>query len=419
MLDRKTPPPYSLNKTLNLLQPEQVVLATGANIFFIQGGDQDVVKLELIFSAGRWFESIPGVSYLASHLLSKGTTAKTSNEIAQTLESLGIHLEIIPGFDFVSVNLFGLTKRIIEALAILYEICSSPAYSDNELTRAKNILLQNLKINREKTSYLATTAFREHLFGKNHPYGNEITHGDIQKIQPETLHTFHKSYFKHFTCFVTGKISNALKESITNTLSNIPFHSIEIRAVQSSKLDHNLFKVEKPGSIQISLRMGKRVISRSHPDYPNLIFANHALGGYFGSRLMQSLREDKGLTYGIYSTIHSLRYETYIVISTDINKEHIDFAIEEVKAELRKLRTLPMKSEELQLVKNHFLGSLFTEVSTPFAHTEKLKNIYLNNLDIGYYQNLIEQIQGMTAAKVIETADTHLHEENLLTVSAG
>ncbi len=419
MLDRKTQPAYTLNNTFNLLQPEQVALSNGANVFFIHGGDQEVVKLELIFWAGRWFEAIPGVSTFASQLIPKGSQTRTSDEISQALESLGIHIEITPGFDFVSLTLFGLTKRIDEALAILSDICSSPTYPEKEVSRYKNIFLQNLRINREKTSYLAATTFREHLFGKEHPYGSEVTEGNVQKIQSETLHSFHGSYFKHFVCFATGKIPQSLKNSILNTLSGLPFHVTQIESIQKSMSGGATIKVEKPESVQSSLRIGKRVIPNDHPDYPNLILANHTLGGYFGSRLMQSLREDKGLTYGIHSTIHSLKHESYFVISTDVSKDHGNFAIEEIRIELKKFRTVPLEEVELQLAKNHFLGSLFTELNTPFAHAEKLKNILLNNLDRNYYHYLIEEIQNSTPIKLQSIAESYFNEENMLIVSAG
>lgn len=419
MLDRRTPPSYTQHNTLKLLQPDRINLANGAKAFIVRGGDQEVVKLELIFSAGRWFEDFPGVSFFSSHLLSKGTKTKTSNQIAQAFESLGIHLEITPGFDFVSITLFGLSKRINEGLSILFEICNSPAYPEVELARSKNIFLQNLKVNSDKTSYLAATAFREHLFGKNHPYGSEVNESHVQKITPEILSTFHDFHFKHFVCFVTGKIPDALAKNIAETLNLLSFHPASVQSLQNTSSGSNLVKIEKSGSIQSSLRMGKSVIPKNHPDYPGLILANHALGGYFGSRLMQSLREDKGLTYGIHSAIHAFTHQTYFVISTDINKEQSDFAIDEIKSELRKFRLAPMDEDELELVKNHFLGSLFTEINTPFAHTEKLKNIYLNQLDESYYQNLVEVIQHITSFKVMELVEKYLHEERLLIVCAG
>jgi zinc protease len=419
MLDRKSPPPYTPNSVFNLLQPEQVILSNGANAFFVHGGDQEVVKLELIFSAGRWFEDFPGLSYFASHLLAKGTRTKNSYQIAQALESSGIHLEVTPGYDFVSVSLFGLNKRIPDVLSILLEICSSPVYPVDELLRTKNILLQNLKVNREKTSYLAATAFREHLFGKDHPYGSEVSEDHLGKIQTEALLTFHKSFFTHFVCFVTGKIADTLTRNIVETLNRLSFHRMPVKSIQNLSPDGGAVKIEKPGSVQTSLRLGKHVIPRNHPEYPGLILANHALGGYFGSRLMQSLREDKALTYGIHSAIHPLRHNTYFAISTDVNKEQVDFAIGEIYSELRKFRSIPMENNELQVVKNHFLGSLFTEINTPFAHTEKLKNIYLNELDSGYYQNFINKIQHLSSIKLIELAEKYFHEDDLFIVSAG
>jgi len=419
MLDRKTPPPYSQNNTLTLLEPRQVNLKNGSTLFFIQGGDQQVLKIELIFSAGRWFENFPGVSYFTSHLLAKGTETKNSKQIAQALESLGIHLEITPGYDFVSVSLFGLTKRIEEVLGLLVEICSLPAFPEDELIQFKNIFIQNLKINREKTSYLAGTAFRANLFGKNHPYGSEVNESFIQQITPQTLKHYHNIYFKCFTGFITGKIPEALVKRISESLNSLSFISIPERTLPNSGGHEKVIKLEKPRSVQASLRLGKMVIPRTHPDYPGLLLANHALGGYFGSRLMQRLREEMGLTYGIHSVIHPLKHNTYFVISTDVSNEQRDDAVDEIVRVIKEFRTSGITSDELTLAKNHFLGTLFTEINTPFAHTEKLKNIYLNNLDKKYYQILIEKIQNTSSISLMRLAEEYLHEKELLIVSAG
>jgi predicted Zn-dependent peptidase len=419
MLDRKTPPPYSQNNTLTLLEPRQVNLTNGATLFFIHGGDQQVVKIELVFPAGRWFEDFPGISYFTVHLLPKGTETKNSKEIAQAFESLGIHLEITPGYDFVLISLFGLTKRIKDALSLLVEICSRPAFPEEEIIQFKNIFLQNLKINREKTSYLAGTAFRENLFGKNHPYGSEVNEGFVKKITSQDLKRHHSFYYKSFTGFITGKIPETLVNQVTESLNLLSYAFVPECTIPDPVVNDKLIKLEKPGSVQASLRLGKMIIPRNHPDYPGLLLASHVLGGYFGSRLMQRLREEMGLTYGIHSVIHPLMHKTYFVISTDVNNEHRDDAVDEIVRVMKNFRTSVITEYELTLAKNHFLGTLFTEINTPFAHTEKLKNIYLNNLDKRYYQILIEKIQHTSSDSLMQLAEEYLHEKALLIVSAG
>lgn len=419
MPDRKIPPPYTRPDHFELLKPEKVALPNGSQVYFIQGGEQDVLKVELVFKAGRWYENMPGISYFASQLLTKGTATRSSRQIAQQLEALGIHIEINPGFDFVSLALHGLTKHITGALDILRDICTHPSYPANELNQAKNIFLQNLKINREKTSYLASTLFRQNLFGEKHPYGNEVAESDIEKIQPDTLAAFQESYFKDYTCFVTGKLNGQLKNQVTEMLNALPFAEIQGRKLTRQPATQSFAYLKKKGAVQTSLRMGKPVISRTHPDYPGLLLANHVFGGYFGSRLMRNIREEKGLTYGIYSAIHPLKNETYFVVSTDVNKENADLAITEIKSELKKLRSETMGNNELELAKNHFLGSLQTEISNPFAHTEKIKTIELNRLPAEYYQHLFTAVKEVSVNQIKQLINQHLHESIWLTIKAG
>ncbi|MBX2967465.1 MAG: insulinase family protein [Cyclobacteriaceae bacterium] len=419
MVDRKSAPPFIKDTSFELLDAETHQLSGANTIHFITGGNQEVTKIELVFPAGRWHEPVAGVSHFTASLLPKGTTSKTSFEIVGLLDYYGLHLEVTPGFDFTSITLYGLTNHIAPALDTLLELILVPTFPENELRQSKTIFTQGLTINLEKTNFLASRIFRENLFGSSHPYGKDIELEDINTVTQQQLADFNKNYFRNFVAFVSGKPSEQLKALLIDKLATIKPNTIEQKTFshhQSETLNHFL---SKSNSVQTSIRVGKMIISRNHADYPAVLLLNHILGGFFGSRLMKNIREEKGLTYGIHSSIHALNHHSYLVIGTDVNKENRELTIEEIKRELLRLQNELIPEDELETARNHFIGGLQSDMNTPFAHADKHKITSLFNLPSNYYQNLIHVLSTCTPHDLLITAQKYFPEENLLTASVG
>lgn len=419
MVNRSSAPPFVKSTTFNLLKAERHPLSGTNELFFVSGGDQDLVKIELVFHAGRWHEPNLGVSHFAATLLTKGTPSKTSFEITRLFDYYGLHLEINPGFDFTSITLYGLTKYVDRALDVLLELITSPSFPENELEQSKDIFRQGLKVNLEKTNFLASRLFREKLFGSDHPYGKDVELKDIDTINQAQLLNFNKNYFRNFLAFVSGKPSDQLKTQLITKLNLIEQNIGNTKTFsrkQSSTADHF---TPKSNSVQTSIRVGKMLIARDHKDYPAVLLLNHILGGFFGSRLMKNIREEKGLTYGIHSSIHALKHDSYLVIGADVNKENRQLTIDEIKSELSRLQNEEIAENELEIARNHFIGSLQSDMSTSFAHADKHKVISLFNLQMDYYQQLIQSLSTLTSKNLSETAQIHFSEETLLTASVG
>ena len=418
MLDRTTAPAYNQDTSYSLLSPRITKLYNGVDVVYVTGGSQDVVKVELIFRAGRWYETKWGAAYFTAHLLSKGSARKSSFEIAQLFDLYGAHLEVSPGLDYVSVSLYSLTKNIQPVLALLKEILLEPSFPEKELEQTVNIYTQNLKVNLEKTSFVASKLFRSTLFGENHPYGKELEEKDVKSLSRQDLVGFY-SNFKDFTVFVSGKVDGGAENLINTTFSELPKNNQTNRLISQQSIEPTHQEIDKEGSVQASIRLGIQSILRTHPDYSKLVFASHILGGYFGSRLMKNIREEKGLTYGIYASIQALKHAAYFAIGADVNKENIGITFDEIRKELKRLRTEPVNDEELLTARNHFIGSLQSEITTPFAHADKIKTIYLSNLPDDYYQQMINTVKNMTEADVMATSETYLNEEKFFELSVG
>lgn len=418
MLDRTIAPAYNQDTSYSLITPKIKTLTNGADVVYVIGGSQDVLKIDLIFRAGRWYEARWGAAYFTAHLLSKGSKTKSSYQIAQLFDLYGAHLEISPGLDYVSVSLYSLTKNIQPVLTLLREIILEPSFPEKELDQAVSIYVQNLKVNLEKTSFLASKLFRSTLFGEDHPYGKELEEKDVKSLSSRDLNECY-SNFKDFSVFVSGKIDAATENLIDTTIASFPKTLQGSKSIARDPATPTHIEVEKEGSVQASIRLGAESILRTHPDYSKVIFASHILGGYFGSRLMKNIREEKGLTYGIYASVQPLKHAAYFVIGADVNKENISITFDEIRKELKRLRTEAVPAEELLTARNHFIGSLQSEITTPFAHADKIKTLYLSKLPPDYYQQMINTVKNITTDEIIATSQTYLNEEKLFELAVG
>jgi zinc protease len=419
MLDRTQAPAFQRSSAFDLHHPEKNILSNGVPLYLIHGGEQDVIKIDLIAQAGRWVEEIRGAAYFSAQLLSKGTTRRSSFDIAQIFDRFGAHLEITPGLDFASISLYALTRHLEPALHLLHELLTDATFPEKELAQLQSIYLQNLKVNNEKTSFLASKLFRRNLFGENHAYGKELDEKDVNALSRDQLKTHSARFQNGLLAFVSGKIDDKSKALLSTVLATLPAQpGIKPTPAPAQGIQANQYQ-QKEGSVQASIRMGKKSVLRSHPDYADVLFLSHILGGYFGSRLMKNIREEKGLTYGIHASLHALLHDSYLAIGADVDKENVELTITEIKKELRRLRDEPIDANELDTARNHFIGGLQSELTTAFAHADKLKTITLFGLDHSYYNNLIARIERITTADMQHTAAQHFSEESFLEVAVG
>jgi zinc protease len=346
MLDRTLAPPFNRSTSFELIQPQKKILKGGAEAYFILGGTQEVSKVEIVFTAGRWVEKNWGASYFTANLLSKGTKKKKSFEIAHLLDFYGAHLEISPGLDFVSVSLYILNKNFEPAILLFLELLNESVFPQEEFDLLKSIYLQNLKVNYEKTSFLASRLVRKNLFGEAHPYGKELDEADIRQLTREELLQHYSTFFKEGTVLVSGRVSEKNQNLIADVFSSFGRNATVRNDFSRQDPKYSREVLPKDGSVQATVRLAKNSVSKTHPDYIDALFLNHVLGGYFGSRLMKNIREDKGLSYGISSSLHALKNDSYLVIGADVNRENLDLTFDEITKEIKRLRTEKIDDDE-------------------------------------------------------------------------
>lgn len=417
MLDRTAAPPFVKAEKFVLpgIQPQK--LKNGCMLFVNNGVQQDILKIEMLFPAGKWHEPRPGISHFTSNMLERGTTRHTAAALAEAYDGLGAHIEIVAGYDLTAISLYALKRNWHEAFEIVMEMLQEPNFPETELALMKSIFLQNLKVNLEKNSFVAGQLIRKNIFG-SHPYGTSLGEKDIAPISSDSLKSFYQRRYTPFAVFVTAPTSIGVGE-FEQRLESLaaPDNTAPVPGAASPAQPHQ--HVDKAESIQTSIRIGKRSLQLGHRDYPGLSFLNHILGGYFGSRLMKNIREEKGLTYGIYSSVNALQHDAFFVVGADVNKSNRDLAVEEIRKEIKNLREERVPADELEIARNHYLGALQLEVANPFSLTEKYRDIYTNQLPPDYYSRLFNEVSSLDAGALMNLANEYLHEDSLSTVTVG
>lgn len=423
VLDRTAAPDFKIIKSIHLPDATSHILDNGIALHVINIGDQAVVRLECIFDAGNWQEEYPGASLFAIKMLTEGTVNYTSSEISETLDRIGAFTDLNHSSDRTGIVVYCLSRFLPEVLPIVQELIQNAIFPAKELEELRNITLQNLRVNREKTAYLASTEFRSRLFGSAHPYGQRQTEADIESLKPEQIIAHYDRFIKNGKCTIVlaGQVSendvNVVKQYLGNYQSG---HEVTETVYETSTFyAGEQIVVEKQDSVQSSIRMGRKLFTRHHSDYFKMLVTNEILGGYFGSRLMKNIREEKGLTYGISSSVITLRKEGYFIIGTDVKKEFTQQTIDEIKKEIYRLQTELVGEEELQTVKNFMAGEFAGSLNTAFEVADRQKILLLDGLPSDFFTRYIDQIHATTSEDVMQMAITYLRPDEMLEVVVG
>lgn len=423
ILDRSITPSFQTINEVFIPAVRNETLSNGLPLHIINVGEQPIFKLELIFNAGNWFEAGRGVSFFTSKMLNEGTSSHNSGSISQFFDQYGAFTEFTHTVDRASFVLYGLSKHLEHLLPMVQEILLDSVFPQKELDTIKKIQQQTIQVNQEKTSYLANQQMRNTLFDESHPYGAGLTQEVIEGITRENLISYYQSHWQHqpFRVFLSGKITDTEIALVDRILGHIPISDTTV-----SMPNHNLFPqgsspilIEKENALQSSIRLGKQLFTRSHPDYYTMLIVNEILGGYFGSRLMKNIREEKGLTYGIGSNVVPFSKEGYFIIGTDVKKEFTQLTIDEIMKEIELLRTELVSEEELTTVRNYMSGSFAGSLNTPFEIADRYKVIMSEQLPLDFYQRYFQHIQQITSEDILEAAQKHLDPQTLVEVVVG
>jgi zinc protease len=421
-LQRVQPPVFQVEKVV-IPEAKSFILNNGVPVFIIEAGTEDIMRVEFLFRAGQIKEYLPLLASTCNMMLSEGSQNYSAEELNRSLDYFGIFLNQTSEKDCAGIVLFFLNKHIEKVLELGREILFRPVFPEQELNSLMKKRLRWYMVNREKVQNLATDQFFESVCGKNHPYGYQILEKDFENITPSLLSDFHSKYYtpENMAVVISGKIHKKTAELLNSYFGNINSKKINNETSKNLIKGEKLKKIHinKTGTVQNAIRIGSATINKRHPDYPGLKILDSILGGYFGSRLMKNIREEKGYTYGISSSLSSLDLTGCKVISTEVGQKNCKKAIDEIYKEIKLLQNVPVKKEEMEVVRNYMTGEMVRMFDGPFALAESFRSVWEFGLDNTYYYRLAEKIKTIDPDEIIKLARAYYNIDDLYEITVG
>jgi predicted Zn-dependent peptidase len=419
MINRIIAPPIkdAVEFELTLKPYEKSVLDNGIEVYAIDAGAEEVLQIEWAFFAGNWYEKQNLVATATNFLLKNGTTQKTAFELNEHFEYYGASLKRACYNETAVLSLHCLNKHTYHLLPVVCEMITAAAFPEEEIQLYQQNNKQRLQVSLKKCDFVANRLIDEYLFGLQHPYGKYSTEAAYNAINRTALQQHYQQYYQNGKCviFIAGKIPADMIEQLNKNFGQLPLNkkTLPLKEHVLKRAVEKKYRISNdPNGVQGAIRIAMPFPNRHHPDFSKVMVLNTVFGGFFGSRLMTNIREDKGYTYGIYSYLQNQVQESAWVISTEAGRDVCEATITEVYYEMEQLRSKLVDEEELLLVKNYMMGSILGDLDGPFHIIGRWKNIILNNLTEKYFYDSIRIIKTITPEELNVLAEKYLHPQN-------
>ncbi|MVZ66581.1 insulinase family protein [Sphingobacterium sp. DK4209] len=423
MINREIAPTLHAIDEITLQKPEELVFANGLKVFVFPAAEQELIKAEFVFRNVFEGNENPVANVALGNLLKEGTSNLSSARIAEEIDYYGAYLVPEYSFDHNALTLYTLRKHVDSVLPIVHDVLTDAIFPEKELNTYVRNNQQNLQISMEKSDFLARRRFYHELFSDTR-YGISLTKESLGSLTREQVLNLYKKQIQpsNATLFLSGNITNEVIAKFKEYF--------ELQWTNQALLDTTAFpalepllpsysKIDKPAALQSAIRLGKRSIQRSHVDYPALQFTNTLFGGYFGSRLMSNIREEKGYTYSIGSAVANLNHAGFLTIATEVGVEYTNDTLVEIQKEMNRLQDELVSDQEMELVRNYMLGSMLGSLESVFSHVDKFKSVYFSGLTLDYYDYYTKIIQQMSPLDVQQIAGQYLRFDDMIKIVVG
>jgi zinc protease len=418
MLNRTIAPPIkdAIDFNLQLKPCTKFTLDNGIDVYSIDAGAEEVLQIEWVFFAGNWHEEQNMIAATANYLLKNGTSKKTAFEINEHFEYHGAYLNRAAHNETASLSLHCLNKHTAQLLPVVAELITDSVFPEDELQLYKQNNKQRLEVNLKKSEFVAGRLIDEYVYGIDHPYGKYSSAAAYDALNRQELHAFYNQYYSQsrYIIFIAGKLPKDIQAQLNKNFGQyaITKTAAEKTHLISSSTEKKYRVINDNEGVQGSVRMARTFPNRHHPDFTKSTVLNNIFGGFFGSRLMSNIREDKGYTYGIHSYLQNHHYESAWMVSTEAGRDVCEATITEVYKEMNILRNKLVKDDELLLVKNYMLGSVLGDLDGPFHIIAKWKNIILNSLPETYFYDSVAAIKSVSAKELRDLANKYFVPED-------
>lgn len=418
-MNRKIAPPIknALDFNLQLKPYKYGQLKNGVPVYAVEAGEEDVLQLELVFYAGSINQKKKGVAGATNFLIKNGTVNRTAFQINEEFDYYGAYINRSCFSETAVLTLHTLSKHLGKLLPVMEDMLTNSIFPETELDIYKQNSKQSLQVKLQKCEFVAGKLINRYLYGEHHPYGTSIELNEIDSITLTDIRKFYENYYLKGKCaiFIAGKLPKDYLTLLDKNFGNLNLKktSFKVSELPPQPAEKRKYRIiNDKNAVQGAVRVARNFPTRQHPDFTKAVVLNTFLGGYFGSRLMSNIREEKGYTYGIYSYIQNHMSTSAWIISTEAGKDVCEPTLKEIYFELERLKNERISDEEMLLVKNYMLGSILGDLDGPFQIIAKWKNIILNGLDETFFYNSIKAIKEATPAEMQALAKKYFKKKD-------
>lgn len=404
---------------------QKIQLPNGMDLYILNAGTQDIFKLDIINHGGRRYESKAGVGRMCASMMKEGIEGKSPDQLSELWDYYGAIFNSFSDLDTSGASLTSLNKHSQDLLPSFFELLNNATFPLEEINNKKKIFAEKLKRELSKNDVIGYRELTSLIYGSDHIYGYNTSPEDFDLITRQDIVDHYNNYWGAGRCFaiLSGKISSTLQNEIEQHLSSLRqakiIYQSEALFPTSEFKSAGQKKFPTSNKMQAAVKIGCATIHREDPDYTAFYLLSQILGGYFGSRLMKNLREEKGLCYNIYSSIDRLKSSNYFYISAEVDSDKVDLSLSEIKKEVEILKTKMVSNEELKMVKNYINGKILAGLDGPFRSSQLIKSFLTFELDFKNFQSFNQALEDTTPEHLLEIANKYLVLENMTEVIVG
>ncbi|MDR0893565.1 MAG: insulinase family protein [Mediterranea sp.] len=424
-MDRKIQPSIHTLENLSIAAPVRTTLPNGIPLNIIWAGEQDVVRMDIVFKSGRWYQTQLLQALFTNRMLREGTRSYTGATIAEKLDYYGSWVELSTSTKYAYITVYSLNKYLSETLEVVSSMVREATFPEKELHTVLEANIQQFKVNDTKVNVLAQRSLMKALYSEEHPCGQAAREEEYRAVTSEVLADYYRRFYHSRNCsiYLSGKVTTEVVARVREALGEQPFG--ECSALEADKRftivtasEKRIF-VERPDAMQSAVKLGAITIDNTHPDIEKFKVVVTLFGGYFGSRLMSNIREEKGYTYGISAGIASFPDSGMLIVGTETDNGYVEPLIKEVYHEIDRLHEELVSEEELSLVRNYLMGEMCRSYESPFSLADAWIFVDTSGLDGGYFSRSVEAVNTITPAEIRDLAQRYLRKETLKEVIAG
>jgi predicted Zn-dependent peptidase len=429
-IERKNRAPVSKEVLkVKLPRPIEAKLDNGLTVLILEDSRFPTVNVQFaINGAGALYEpaNMPGVASATAQMLREGTKTRSSKQLAEEVDKLGATLGAFSGFGSIQTNVTaaGLSDNFDQWFALTTDILMNPTFPAEELAKFKQRAKAQLKQQRSSPDFLANEQFARAVYG-NHPASIvAATAESIDALTPEILANWQKSRYapQNTILGIAGDVKAAelipkLKQALAGWQKTDAKEVLPANAMPAAQ--KRIIIVDRPESVQTTMAMGNIAIDRRSPDYPAMVVMDNIIGSGGSARLFMKLREEKGLTYGAYSTFTAVKYPGPWRAGGDFRTEVTDQAMAGFLDEINLIRNEKVSMDELEENKRSVVASfaLSLEQPTQLLSYEIVRRIY--GFPEDYWETYPARIMAVTSDDVQRVARKYLNPESLQIIAVG